>query len=147
MKRHSGQFCRKALENGPSRCVPVLAAALLMSGLATVPALAQNDQAPGDNAPESASSESAPEEMAREGVDLLLRALRGFLDSVPQYGLPRIEKNGDIVIPRLNRGEENEEDGGKENGGEEDGGEKDGNGRDNSNGTDNSNDTPEEIRT
>lgn len=46
-----------------------------------------------------------PEEMAREGVELLLRALRGFLEAVPQYGLPRIDENGDIVIPRLRRDE------------------------------------------
>lgn len=45
----------------------------------------------------------APEEMAREGVELLLRALRGFLQAVPHYGLPRIEENGDIVIPRLDQ--------------------------------------------
>lgn len=52
-------------------------------------------------AAESPPEERPPEEMAREGVELLMRALRGFLDAVPQYGLPRIEENGDIVIPRL----------------------------------------------
>jgi len=52
------------------------------------------------------SEPKAPEEMAREGVELLLRALRGFVEAVPQYGLPRIEENGDIVIPRLRRDEQ-----------------------------------------
>ncbi|WP_366556465.1 hypothetical protein [Aquibaculum sediminis] len=124
--------------------VAVLVAVLLTSSLATVPALAQNGGPPGDNAPESTPPESAPEEMAREGVELLLRALRGFLSSVPQYGLPRIEENGDIVIPRLNRGEQNEEDGDTDEDGPRD---EDRNDSDNSDGTDSSDDSPEEIRT
>lgn len=110
MERHSRKSRRKAPAAGLSRLAPIVAGVLLTSSLATAPALAQQDELPGATEPEG-----APEEMAREGVELLLRALRGFLDSVPQYGLPRIEENGDIVIPRLNRGaedEENEEDGG-----------------------------------
>ena len=58
---------------------------------------------------EEESERRAPEEMAREGVELLLRALRGFLQAVPHYGLPRIEENGDIVIPRLDGSRDGEE--------------------------------------
>lgn len=79
-----------------------IAALLLLAALATTPAAAQAPQ----QAPQATEPEArAPEEMAREGVELLLRALRGFLEAVPQYGLPRIDDNGDIVIPRLRRDE------------------------------------------
>jgi len=66
--------------------------------LLAAPAAAQESEAP----PEE---KRPPEEMAREGVELLLRALRGFLQAVPQYGLPRLNEEGDIVIPRLDRNE------------------------------------------
>lgn len=68
--------------------------ALATALAAPAPGLAQDPQ------------QKQPEEMAREGVELLLRALRGFLEAVPQYGLPRVEENGDIVIPRLRRDEQ-----------------------------------------
>lgn len=128
MKRHHGTTRRTAPLSVVSRLMPPIAMALLASSLATAPVLAQEEEPPGAIEPESGTSENAPEEMAREGVELLLRALRGFLSSVPQYGLPRIEENGDIVIPRLNREEENEQD--------QDGDD-----------TDGSDDSPEEIRT
>lgn len=51
--------------------------------------------------PPSAEGPSA-EDLAREGVDKLMQALELLLQSVPQYGLPELRENGDIVIPRLN---------------------------------------------
>lgn len=71
----------------------VFAAALALS---PVPAAAQSDGGQG--------GESA-EEMAREGVQRLMDALETFLSAIPQYGVPRIEENGDIVIPRLDKRE------------------------------------------
>jgi len=53
-------------------------------------------------AQEEAPKEQSPEELAREGAERLMRALEGLLQVIPQYGMPRIEENGDIVIPRLN---------------------------------------------
>src|SRR5690625_1843884 len=42
-----------------------------------------------------------PEELARDGVELLLRALQGFLEALPSYGLPFLDEEGNIIIPRL----------------------------------------------
>lgn len=66
--------------------------------LAVTQARAEEPEGPPSETPPEAR---APEELAREGVELLLRALRGFLEAVPQYGLPRLDEKGDIIIPRL----------------------------------------------
>ncbi len=76
------------------RCARVAAALTAVLVLAGSPALAR--------AQEEAPKEQSPEELAREGAERLMRALEGLLQVIPQYGMPRIEENGDIVIPRLN---------------------------------------------
>lgn len=48
----------------------------------------------------SQMAEKSPTELAREGVETLLRALDAFIESIPQYGVPRIDENGDIIVPR-----------------------------------------------
>lgn len=71
-------------------------AAILLAlgvGLAGGPALAQQDD----------QQQSDPEALAREGAQKLMQALEGLLQVIPQYGMPRIEENGDIVIPRLDK--------------------------------------------
>lgn len=73
-------------------------------GVAAAPALAQSD---GNQA-----QESDPGALAREGAEKLIRALQGLLELVPHYGVPRMEENGDIVIPRLDKPTENAPDGG-----------------------------------
>lgn len=80
-----------------------LLAALFVAGAvaAAAPAVAQS-QSPGEEGGES------PEELAREGAERLMQALEGLLKVIPQYGMPRIEENGDIVIPRLNPPEQGE---------------------------------------
>jgi len=40
------------------------------------------------------------EDMAREAIEQLMRALDLMLDSIPQYELPEIMENGDIIIRR-----------------------------------------------
>jgi hypothetical protein len=62
---------------------------------------------------------NSPQALAREGAERLMRALDGLLQMIPQYGAPRIEENGDIVIPRLNPPEEDQ---GEEPPAEDDGG-------------------------
>jgi hypothetical protein len=52
---------------------------------------------------------SDPETLAREGAERLMRALEGILQIIPQYGMPRIEEDGDIVIPRLNPPEQEDQ--------------------------------------
>lgn len=56
-------------------------------------------------APPHAVAEESPEsedpgELAREGVERLLRALEAVIDMVPQYEMPEINENGDIIIRR-----------------------------------------------
>lgn len=61
-------------------------------------------------------SESA-EELAHEGIKNLMRALRLMIDHIPQYELPVVQENGDIIIkrkipneekPKKNRNSEND---------------------------------------
>lgn len=51
--------------------------------------------------PTQPRSDPHPEELARDGVELLLRALQGFLEALPSYGLPFLDEEGNIIIPRL----------------------------------------------
>lgn len=76
-----------------------LAIAVLLLGPAA-PAFAQE---------EPKSSTERAEELAREGAQRLMSALETLLQVIPQYGMPRIEENGDIVIPRLDKPEAEDE--------------------------------------
>ncbi len=55
--------------------------------------------------PAAADERARPEDLAREGATKLMRALELFIESLPRYEAPRIDPNGDIVIPRVPRGE------------------------------------------
>lgn len=80
------------------------AAALAMLVTFAVPAAGQSGNDGG-----SSEEKQDPEALAREGAERLMRALEGILQIIPQYGMPRIEEDGDIVIPRLNPPEEEKE--------------------------------------
>ena len=67
-------------------------AAALTLTLAATPALAQDQEQQG-----------SPGEMAREGVEQLMNAIETFVHSLPMYGAPRIDEEGNIVIPRLDK--------------------------------------------
>jgi hypothetical protein len=41
------------------------------------------------------------EDLAREGLDKLLDAVEALKDAIPQFGVPYIDPQGNIVIPRL----------------------------------------------
>lgn len=57
--------------------------------------------ASGEPKPEAPSANpSAPGELAREGVTKILQALEKLLQSVPQYQMPEIDENGDIILRR-----------------------------------------------
>jgi hypothetical protein len=73
-----------------------LATALTLA-LAVQPAAAQDNE-----------SEGGPGEMAREGVEQLMNAIETFVHSLPMYGAPRIDEEGNIVIPRLDKDEPSE---------------------------------------
>ena len=43
------------------------------------------------------------EEMAREAIEQLMRALELMIQSIPQYEMPEINEDGDIIIRRKRR--------------------------------------------
>jgi len=45
--------------------------------------------------------EKTPEELVTEGMNTLMQAMKLFMHSLPQFGEPYINENGDIVIPRI----------------------------------------------
>lgn len=70
--------------------------------LAAVPLAAGAAEPEGPDAP----PQRAPEDLAREGLESMLRALRLLVDSIPQYELPEVLENGDIIIRRKRDGDE-----------------------------------------
>jgi hypothetical protein len=79
------------------RSKSALAAASLAALLALslpVPGAAQSQVEP-----EPGERERA-EELAREGMERIMRALEMLMQSIPQYELPEINDNGDIIIRR-----------------------------------------------
>ena len=67
--------------------ITALALAVLLASLP--PALAAED-----------SDDETMSELAREGVATLMRALEALIDEIPQYELPEINQDGDIIIRR-----------------------------------------------
>ena len=47
-----------------------------------------------------AQEEKDPSELARESVELMMRSLNLLIESIPQYELPEINEEGDIIIRR-----------------------------------------------
>lgn len=43
---------------------------------------------------------TTPHAKALEGMERLIEALEGLMDSIPQYELPSLDENGDIIIRR-----------------------------------------------
>lgn len=41
-----------------------------------------------------------PGELARESIELMMRSLNLLMESIPQYELPEINEDGDIIIRR-----------------------------------------------
>ena len=66
-----------------------------LAALICVLALASASPAFGQTA-----EEGEPEELVREGVERLMRALELFIEMIPQYEMPVINEDGDIIIRR-----------------------------------------------
>ncbi len=47
-----------------------------------------------------AQEENDPGEMARESLELMMKSLGLVIDAIPQYEMPVINDNGDIIIRR-----------------------------------------------
>src|SRR3546814_9821659 len=58
----------------------------------------------------AAAPENSPSDLAREGLESMLRALRLLVESIPQYELPEVLDNGDIIIRRKRDGDAAPED-------------------------------------
>lgn len=71
-----------------------IAVATLVLALATGPLRAA------EPAPPSPQSQGEAEQALKEGFDQILRALDALMRSVPQYEMPEVQDNGDIVIRR-----------------------------------------------
>ncbi len=68
-------------------------------------ALALTAGAPGPALADPPSDRARAEEMAREAIEQLLRALELMIESIPQYELPEVNEDGDIIIRRKRRKE------------------------------------------
>ena len=43
-----------------------------------------------------------PRELARDGMERMLRAIELMIEMIPQYEMPEVNENGDIIIRRKN---------------------------------------------
>ena len=78
----------------------LLGAVLMLTPVASVQAQdAGREESPGNS----------PGEIAREGLEQMMRALRLLVERIPQYELPEVLENGDIIIRRKHPEEEPEE--------------------------------------
>ena len=49
------------------------------------------------------AEEETPEELMREGMERMLRAIELMIEMVPQYEMPEVTEDGDIIIRRKRR--------------------------------------------
>lgn len=57
-----------------------------------------------DAPPQPEPQEESPGALAREGLEQMMRALRLLVEKIPQYELPEMLDNGDIIIRRKRDG-------------------------------------------
>lgn len=69
--------------------------AVILAGVAAAFLMAPTTAAFGESEKESF------EEQAREGLATLMMALESFIESIPQYEMPEVLENGDIIIRRV----------------------------------------------
>ncbi|MEO3431008.1 hypothetical protein AAFN88_19295 [Pelagibius sp. CAU 1746] len=79
-------------------------AAVLGAALLVTPPLAQAEDLRQEESPKD-----TPGEMAREGLEQMMQALRLLVESIPQYELPEVLENGDIIIRRKHPKPESQE--------------------------------------
>lgn len=89
---------------GPTRCrqAAILAASLAILSWASEapwPEARAEEHSPGAGPTEPDS----PSDLAREGVQKLLQALEQLIEEIPEYEMPEITEDGDIIIRRKPR--------------------------------------------
>ena len=47
------------------------------------------------------SAGATPQEQAMQGLELVMKGLKGMIEQVPLYGPPEILPNGDIIVRRI----------------------------------------------
>ena len=57
---------------------------------------------PGEPARAAEAEEEDPKELARQGMERMLRAIELMIEMIPQYEMPEVLENGDIIIRRKN---------------------------------------------
>ncbi|WP_419905410.1 hypothetical protein [Kiloniella sp.] len=57
-----------------------------------------------------AQEEEDPGELARESLELMMKSLGLVIDAIPQYEMPVINDNGDIIIRRKQKDDWEDED-------------------------------------
>jgi hypothetical protein len=80
--------------------IRIVVMAGLVIGLATPTAVVA--QTPGSPAPPAPPAPSGPEELARQALEMLMRALTLAIQNLPQYEMPIVNERGDIIIRRIN---------------------------------------------
>lgn len=79
------------------------AACLFVFGLALAP-LAPAAAQEATPEPKPGPEEESPSQLARESLEQMMRAMRLLVESIPQYELPEVLENGDIIIRRKRDG-------------------------------------------
>lgn len=85
-----------------ARAFSRLVAGPLLAAAFAAPALAAEAQAATEAQPGWSQELDNSIRAAEDAVEGAARALGAFLESLPRYGAPEVQDNGDIVIPRLN---------------------------------------------
>ena len=62
-----------------------------------------------------AQEEEKPGELARESIELMMKSLGLIIDAIPQYEMPIITENGDIIIRRKQKDDWEDQDDSPEN--------------------------------
>ncbi|MEQ8354396.1 MAG: hypothetical protein RH942_02570 [Kiloniellaceae bacterium] len=93
----------RALRTSSTSAMVTLAMGACLA-LAPLTAVRAQDSAPAkppqNSTGQNSTGQNSPGEMAREGLEQMMRALSLLVESIPQYELPEILENGDIIIRR-----------------------------------------------
>jgi hypothetical protein len=93
LSRNSAMSHPKMPKTRPLR-KSAFAALLATCALMALPAYAQT-QPP-------AAQDERPGALARDAIDKMMRALSLAIENLPQYAMPELNENGDIIIRRVN---------------------------------------------
>ncbi|HYH17417.1 MAG TPA: hypothetical protein VD995_02260 [Azospirillum sp.] len=82
---------------------PIIAGLMLAGFVSAGPALAADPPAATPPPPPPAVQPATPGEQAKMGLELLMKALEGWIRQFPAYAAPEFTPDGDIIIRRLDK--------------------------------------------